>query len=77
MRRRPRPGIATSLSQSEWRNGWTIGGGIEAALNRNWSARVEYLYLDFGSANHAWTLAGLPTVNDNARITFEHCSCRI
>ncbi len=27
--------------------GWTAGGGIEAALSQNWTAKVEYLYLDF------------------------------
>jgi outer membrane immunogenic protein len=32
------------------RTGWTGGGGLEYALNRNWSARVEYLYIDLGSA---------------------------
>jgi outer membrane immunogenic protein len=62
------PGIAAAVSQTETRNGWTVGGGIEVAVNRAWSAKVEYLYLDFGSANNAWTLTGLPTVNDNARI---------
>ena len=30
------------------RVGWTIGGGAEWTLNRNWSVRAEYLYLDFG-----------------------------
>jgi outer membrane immunogenic protein len=29
--------------------GWTAGGGVEWKLNANWSAKVEYLYLNFGS----------------------------
>jgi outer membrane immunogenic protein len=30
-------------------NGWTAGGGIEYALNRNWSAKIEYLRVNFGN----------------------------
>jgi outer membrane immunogenic protein len=29
--------------------GWTIGGGLEAQLAPNWSAKVEYQYVDLGS----------------------------
>jgi outer membrane immunogenic protein len=29
--------------------GWTAGGGLEYALDRNWSAKIEYDYLGFGS----------------------------
>jgi outer membrane immunogenic protein len=29
--------------------GWTLGAGLEAALAPNWSAKVEYLYVDLGS----------------------------
>ena len=29
--------------------GWTLGGGAEWSLNRNWTLRAEYLYLDFGN----------------------------
>jgi outer membrane immunogenic protein len=29
--------------------GWTLGGGAEWALNRHWTLRAEYLYLDFGN----------------------------
>jgi len=33
------------------RAGWTVGGGIEAAITANWSAKFEYLYVgleDYG-----------------------------
>lgn len=31
------------------RVGWTAGGGVEYAINDNWSVRAEYRYTDFGS----------------------------
>jgi outer membrane immunogenic protein len=31
--------------------GWTVGGGIEYAINTNWSAKVEYDFADFPSRN--------------------------
>lgn len=61
------PGYSAAIAQHQFRNGWTIGGGIETALARNWSVRLEYLYLDFGSKNIAWNLPGLPAVNDSAK----------
>ena len=30
--------------------GWTVGGGIEYAFLDNWSAKIEYLYVDLGTA---------------------------
>jgi outer membrane immunogenic protein len=45
--------------------GWTIGGGIEASLWGNWSAKVEYLYVDLGRTN-CGTSCGAPAgVVDN------------
>jgi outer membrane immunogenic protein len=38
-----------SASTSQTRTGWTAGAGLEYALDRNWSAKVEYDYLGFGS----------------------------
>ena len=32
-------------------NGWTIGGGLEYAFLPNWSAFVEYNFIDFGTRN--------------------------
>jgi len=43
------------FTQANTRSGWTAGGGVEYAFNRNWSAKVEYLFLDF--SNFVWTNA--------------------
>ena len=40
-----------SASNSGWRNGWTLGGGVELALDGAWTAKVEYLYYNFGSVD--------------------------
>ena len=29
--------------------GWTAGAGIEFAFAPNWTAKIEYLYVDFGN----------------------------
>lgn len=31
--------------------GWAAGAGVEYAFNSRWSAKVEYLYADFGTVN--------------------------
>ena len=37
------------VSRSKAATGWTVGGGIEAVLSRNWTAKTEYLYIDAGN----------------------------
>ena len=41
--------------------GWTVGGGVEAALAGNWTAKVEYLHVDLGSVNCNTGSCSLPT----------------
>jgi outer membrane immunogenic protein len=40
--------VAGFGSLSDTRVGWTIGTGVEWAIAPNWSAKLEYNYLDFG-----------------------------
>jgi outer membrane immunogenic protein len=41
------------------RAGWTVGAGVEGWLGRNWTAKLEYLYLDLGSFSNTFAGAGL------------------
>jgi outer membrane immunogenic protein len=38
--------VAVAGSSSDTRIGWTVGGGIEGKITTNWSAKLEYLYMD-------------------------------
>ena len=35
-------------SSTQTKAGWTLGGGVEAAIAGPWTAKVEYLYADLG-----------------------------
>jgi outer membrane immunogenic protein len=48
-----------SLNTSSNGSGWTVGGGVETKLwNSNWSAKLEYLYVDLGSVTTAFAVGG-------------------
>jgi outer membrane immunogenic protein len=42
------------------RAGWVFGGGIEGAIDRNWSIKAEYLHMDFGSFDQSISASGVP-----------------
>ncbi len=49
----PPPDIAGGRTGgTEDHYGWTIGGGAELALTRNWTIRGEYLYVDLGKQDY-------------------------
>ncbi|GLK77192.1 porin [Methylopila jiangsuensis] len=52
-------GVSGSVSKSKTRVGWTVGGGVEAALTDNWRVHAEYRYADFGSKTYGWDAAGM------------------
>jgi len=43
-------GATNRFSNISILSGWTAGGGIEAHLGGNWTGKIEYLYMAFGSA---------------------------
>ena len=50
------PTVAATFSQTK--TGWVAGGGIEARLWDNWSAKLEYLRMDLGSTSNTIILPG-------------------
>lgn len=43
--------IRGSTRAAETRWGWTVGGGLEYALDRNWTLKSDYLFIDLGSVS--------------------------
>jgi outer membrane immunogenic protein len=61
------PGLApASITNSQTRLGYTVGGGIEAMLWPNWIARAEYRFADYGrfsNTNVRASALGVETVS--------------
>jgi outer membrane immunogenic protein len=45
------------LSETHTNAGWTLGAGAEMGFAPNWSAKVEYLYVDL--ANSGFVVTGV------------------
>ena len=60
--------VGTVASSAVDRCGWTIGGGVEHALTREWSVVGEYKYVDLGSSSvsFAATSAALAPIAQEA-----------
>jgi outer membrane immunogenic protein len=58
--------VNTIVSSHNTQAGWTVGGGIEGRLLGNWTAKIEYLYLDLGTI----TTIPAPAVNSTTATAF-------
>ena len=65
------PVFAEATGTSSTKVGWTIGGGLEWALDRNWTFKGEYLYVDLGSVDSGGTLINTAT-GGPAGASFNH-----
>ena len=59
--------LQDSFSFDNWRNGWTLGAGLEYKISRNMSLGVEYSFIDLdGERDNGVTRLGLPvTLRDH------------
>jgi opacity protein-like surface antigen len=60
--------IVGAFSNSGNRGGWLVGYGTEFDLGKNWSAKAEYDYIDFGSRS-ALASDGTTTLRDSGAIS--------
>jgi outer membrane immunogenic protein len=57
-------GPVGAFSNNTTRTGFAVGGGVEAAINNNLSAKVEALYMDFGGFDTGFAgFTNVTTVN--------------
>ena len=61
---------AISSSVNNDRAGWTAGVGAEWMFAKQWSAKLEYLYMDYGHINDGFTGVGtLAVLGINSHVT--------
>ena len=68
-------GAAASASLT--RTGWTAGAGLEYAFAPNWSAKIEYDYLGFGSETVNLPTAAFPTYSTGASLNIQEVKAGI
>ena len=61
--------IATTFSGNNTRAGWTVGGGVEWKFARNWSGKIEYLYMDLGNTSNTAFLTTAAGAGIGANVT--------
>jgi outer membrane immunogenic protein len=47
--------VTASFGNSSTRLGWTVGAGVEGVVSGNWTAKIEYLYIDLGNVSGSFT----------------------
>jgi len=63
------------FSNTDTRVGYTVGAGVEGAIGGNWTAKLEYLYVDLGKTSGSFLTTipalggGVLTSNFSSRIT--------
>jgi outer membrane immunogenic protein len=62
---------AGTIGDSKTKVGWTLGAGVEGALfdTRNWTWKVEYLYVDLGSVSGSGVAPLVGPYSWNAKFT--------
>ena len=58
--------VATGNTETPflWRLGWTVGGGVEVPITPHWTARLEYLFKDYGRYSSSYSGGAQPISSD-------------
>lgn len=64
-------GLTDAASFRHSRVGWTAGAGIETVIGGNWTAKVEYLYADFGKTTDGFDAPDDPFAPIRVQVTSE------
>jgi outer membrane immunogenic protein len=70
--------LQDSFSFDDWRNGWTLGAGIEYKIGRNMSFGVEYSFIDLNSErDNGVTRLGLPVTLRDRDLQIQSVTARL
>lgn len=70
--------VASTASNSNTRVGWTVGVGAEWMFTRNWTAKIEYLYMDLGHFDNVnYTLAPASAIGARTNTSFTDHIARV
>ena len=62
--------VSALAASSSTQAGWTIGAGVEGAIGGNWTAKLEYLYVDLGTVNNTFAgTAPFAPITTSAHVT--------
>jgi high affinity Mn2+ porin len=58
--------LATGATEAPfvWRLGWTVGGGVETPIAPHWTAKLEYLFTDYGRQTYPYAGGTQPFTSD-------------
>jgi outer membrane immunogenic protein len=60
---------ATAASFNHTQGGWALGAGVEKIIAGNWTAKLEYLYVDLGTITDSFVLAPGATETIHQNVT--------
>jgi outer membrane immunogenic protein len=56
----PAPAGSVAGNFSQTRTGWVVGAGLETAIAGGWTAKLEYLHVDFGTISNSLAQITVP-----------------
>lgn len=66
--------VSASSSNNSTRVGWTVGAGVEGVVSGNWTAKIEYLYMDLGTVSGSFVT---PIITPSGAFATSRYSSRI